>query len=549
MPTTSIEGTAIDHLLASDVEGADAESTPEEDAQQRRLVTGIGAWGISIIIHVIVLLLLIFVVFLEAMVPEKAPIKVVQIEVPPPPEEVEVERDLIEQVQTEIVSEEVVDSPVVTELDLPVEEIETEDEVVAEVPNKGREDAVAASESGGAGAFMAIGAGGGAAGAFGNRNGGGRKRAVGRFGGSKASESAVEAALRWFARHQSPDGRWDLDAYPQNCTLAGPKCEPGRLDDSIAINKVKDRQAMADTAMSSYAILCFLGAGYDHKTPNKWRKVVGSALDWLVAQQRPDGLLGESNYEHPIAVMALAEAYGMTNDPRLREPTAKGVAVILSRQAQHDGYGLGWDYFVPNPKRNDSSVTGWNVMALKSAKAAGLDVGTGFDGAKRWLEGAWKATNSDWQQLDPYGRSAFPYTWDASNGSIKAKNGPEDLTCVGALCAVFLGYRQGDLLLETLGNTLIEEQLQTAWPLETYYLYYGTLAIFQLGGERWERWNTATRDLLVANQRKSDDCFDGSWDIGTRTTQQWGQRMLSTAYCCLSLEVYYRYLPIAVKGK
>jgi hypothetical protein len=68
--------------------------------------------------------------------------------------------------------------------------------------------------------------------------------------------------------------------------------------------------------------------------------------------------------------------------------------------------------------RRVTSVTGWNVMALKSAYAGGLSVGNSMEGAKKWLEQAWKANNDgkggrpDWQKLDPYkDQSLFSYCW------------------------------------------------------------------------------------------------------------------------------------------
>src|SRR5258708_33578617 len=179
-------------------------------------------------------------------------------------------------------------------------------------------------------------------------------------------------------------------------------------------------------------------------------------------------------------------------------------------------------------------------MALKSGRAGGLNVGTGMEGSKKWLEKAWKAANPDWAKLsDPYtSTSVFPYTYDPSTD----KSEKDHLAPVGALCAVFLGHHAGDIMLESLCNYVMKNQFPATYPTNTYFMYYNTLAIFQAGGDRWAKWNNTVRDMLVNAQRKGDGCFDGSWNWeGTQFHGNEHGRILSTAYCCLCLEVYYRY--------
>jgi hypothetical protein len=407
----------------------------------------------------------------------------------------------------------------------------------------GEIQAVADVQTGSTGVFMAIGTAGGGAGMFSNRKGLGRIKATRSGPGTTCPEvriSSIDAALRWFKRHQSPNGMWDVDQYQNNCNDPAGKCEPGI-----------DQPGNADIACTAYAIMCFLGAGYDHLSASKYRPTVESALKWLLDQQKADGLFGERNYEHAIATMALAEALGMSEDPRLRTPTQRAVDVVIARQAQDPSAkdksyaGLGWDYVNPNASRNDTSVTGWNVMALKSAMGAGLQVGNSMMGAKNWLDRSWKAANPDWKRLDPYqGTSVFPYTYDASSEKVDK----EHLSCVGALCAIYLGHHEGDVMLETMGNTIMKNDFPTSWPTNTYTLYYKTLAIFQMGEKRWKQWDEPVAKLLAKAQRTDDSCFNGSWDFaGTKFHGHDTGRLLSTAYACLSQEVIWRYIQVEHK--
>lgn len=512
-----------------------------EGEEEQKEPSGAPGWFISIGVHSLFALIFYYAVWTTMEEDtELPPMKVTTIDPPPKKEEKkDLERQLETTVEINVASEADVAAPI-NNLDVPLEEKNTTEEENEAEMAKGREEAVASSETGSTGAFMAIGAGGGSAGMFGSRSGGGKRRALAKGGGTRASESAVDAALRWFKRHQSPNGMWDAEKYPVNCTET-PKCEPGKGHGS----------SDANVAMTGYAVLCFLGAGYDHKTPNKYKTTVEKGLEYLRSIQTGDGNLGPRNYEHAVATMALAEAYAMTNDPDLKQPAQKGLNVLMARQAKDTkgdaAYaGLGWDYVDGKPERNDASVSGWCVMALKSGLAGGLNVGNAMDGAKKWLKRHWEATNPDFKKLnDPYAdTSTFAYVWDSTTDKVQVGEPGQghDLAPVGALCAVFLGHHAGDIMLESLCNHVMKYQFPATYPCNTYFMYYNTLAVFQAGGQRWDKWNNTVRDMLVNAQRKGDGCFDGSWDWeGTKFHGSETGRVLSTAYCCLSLEVYYRY--------
>ena len=118
-----------------------------------------------------------------------------------------------------------------------------------------------------------------------------------------------------------------------------------------------------------------------------FQKPVKKALKWLVESMGEDGNFtgGQHNgmYDQGVATMALAEAYGLTKDPDLREPLERAVQFVI--QAQHPQTGA-WDYR-PRSTRIDTSVSGWQLMALKSAHMAGIKVDDrSFKLSAKWLD-------------------------------------------------------------------------------------------------------------------------------------------------------------------
>jgi hypothetical protein len=536
MSLTEVEN---QHELEQELALMDQQLQEDEREERRKTIL---SWVGSLAIHATLLMLAATIAFTMAEPEQEVPpTRIVTLPIPPAktPEEKPKERELIEKIVLMETETENDNTPnPMTQLEA-VDAI-TSSEDVTETPSdmkKGREEAMSDSEWGGNAFVGVIGVGGPAGGMFGSRTGGGKVRArvkMGPFG--KSADGTTEAGLRWLKKHQSPNGMWSATRYFANCTEAI-KCEPGA-----------DASGDEDAAMTGYAVLCFLGQGYDHKTPNKFRPVVKNGIEYLISIQKPDGLIGERNYEHPIATMALVEAYGMTSDPKLRTPAQLAVDMILVRQSyekENDPYsGLLWDYTKSNANRNDLSCSGWAIMCLKSAVGAGLNVKDSITGAKKSIERVWKAANPDWdKKLDPYkDTTIFPYTWNA-NTNVTDK---DHLSFVGATCAVFLGHKSGDIMLETLVNDAINRWVTSGrYKQNNYSVYYLSMALFQMGGDRWKLALETLIPYAIQTQRKTEDCFDGSWDYAD---QQWPGsdtgRVLSTCYNILNLQVAYRYAQV-----
>jgi hypothetical protein len=182
-------------------------------------------------------------------------------------------------------------------------------------------------------------------------------------------------------------------------------------------------------------------------------------------------------------------------------------------------------------------------MALKSAKSAGLDIGNAFEGIKNHLD---KVTP------EVIGRGLHPilaeHVWyvyvQGQPGGSHHNN--SRLTAIGLLGRVFIGEDIKSQMMRAYANKLMEELPDAAKP-DYYRTYYATLAMFQMGGGYWKRWNETMKKVLCNTQCRGG-CADGSWDpegfIGGRIG-----RLFTTAMSCLSLQVYYRYMPIAMIKK
>ena len=392
-----------------------------------------------------------------------------------------------------------------------------------------------------------------------------------RFGGDYESEAAVAAGLRWLAEHQDPDGKWDGRLFTDlNIT-----------PDNDADKAIHFGQEDINISLTGLALLAFLASNHTHLSQQSiYRETVSRALEWLKSRQQDDGgledlydaknpTLNSYGYSLAIATLAFSEAYAMTHDAALKEAAQAGLDKIQSNQTPGDG----WRY-VPRISA-DTSIVGWMVMAQKSGLLAGLNVDARtrlsdhkyFDNTcsrmKEYEDP--KDTDKDYEQS-----VGERYKDEEAFGSYMGNLGGGKMTAsaIAGGNRIFLGYSRthpfsvgvANLLRRhlprwagvgvTAGRKKVPEGQKPKEPQKPeernfpiYYLYYGTLFMHQMGGKDWIAWNAAMKRALLEGQIKAPHPAAGSFPaIGYDGI--YGGQVYSTAMCVLTLETYYRYLPM-----
>ena len=370
-----------------------------------------------------------------------------------------------------------------------------------------------------------------------------------QYGGNKETEESVEMALEWLARKQLANGMWCLSGKE------GP------------VKSQYSRGAKDDTenheAATAMALLAFFGGGYNHRE-GKYAKAIDTAVKALLRTQNAEGSFfkGQSPedwlYTHAQCTMALCELFALTGDTNLKTPCEKAVQFIVDAQASEGG----WRY---RPRQDsDTSVTGWMLLALQSARNAKLRVPQEtMDNVGKYLDlAAAGPAGVVTRQTIVTLENSKPSSMQALVGSRYAYMHGEDvdnaaMTAEGLLCRMYLGWANDDPRLQSGMDFLLENHPPTWGKRDVYYWYYATQAMFHFGGEPWKRWNGMLRDQLVANQEKSGG-ERGSWDPLSKTwpmvkeddgSDTWsmsgrGGRLYVTCFSVYMLEVYYRHLPL-----
>ncbi len=338
------------------------------------------------------------------------------------------------------------------------------------------------------------------------RSEGMQQKLLDAYGGNASTQRAVMMALRWLQRNQTSSGMWSMT---------------GAYSDA---RHIENREAA-----TGLALLAFQGAGYTpHGDPqHEFTTVTSRAWKSLLRRLDDDGIFfgntGLQNgqlYTQAICTIALCELYGMTRDSHYREPAQRAVNYALKIQAKEGG----WRY-TPGSD-SDLSVTGWFVMALQSARMAGLEVPT-------------PALQKISDFLD-----TVSYSGGAAYGYHRSHPGATaSMTAEGLLCRQYLGWSQDDKRLQR-GAEILMDNLPS-WERgdrNVYYWYYATQVCHHLEGKHWRTWNERMKTLLPERQVQEGK-ERGSWDP---KGDEWGEagRLFTTCLSTYMLEVYYRHLPI-----
>jgi len=361
--------------------------------------------------------------------------------------------------------------------------------------------------------------------------GGATKQAMLRErGGTAGSENAVKLALEWIAKHQLEDGSWNFNHKSGPGERRSPN--PGQATPAIY-------------GATAIALLPFLGAGHTHLS-GEYTDVVARGLEYLKGQGevyrvgRSYSENAGTMYSHALVTLVLTEAYAMTRDSSLIQPAQEALNYIVEAQDPTSG---GWRYNFR--ELGDTSVTGWQLMALKSGHMAGLDVpGATFKNAEKFLDSVASESNALYGYLEP----ASP---------DRPRHG---MTAVGLLCRMYLGWSQenpslasgidyldrwGPKIGDWVRGEKVEERKKTLFRCDMYYNYYATQVMIHYGGPTWKKWNQLMRDFLIESQARRGPAL-GSWyfsnpdDLGTK----YGGRLYCTAMAAMTLEVYYRHMPL-----
>jgi len=342
------------------------------------------------------------------------------------------------------------------------------------------------------------------------------------YGSSPEARDAIMRGLDWLSKGQREDGSWTL---------------PGAGDPRAATPAVATT-ADESVAATALALLPFLAEGVTHRRASitseelaPYRSSVERGLQFLArsqatVQDESQGSIGRSPTGHAIATLALAEAYGLSKDDRLRPFLQSALKYLLRSQVDRDG---GWRETPDGAEELATSV--WDVMALRTAQYAHVAV------PRKALKRAEMFTEDC---------GAGP----ADNRQSLYANTPGDqpnamATATGLFVRQLLGWQKSERALATgcrfLMNHLPPENADALGDNETWF--FATQVLRNMEGDDFDLCNYLVQSHLIRTQERKSP-FGGSWRPLEEAAAPRQSRMYATVLSLLTLQVPYRHLPL-----
>ena len=342
------------------------------------------------------------------------------------------------------------------------------------------------------------------------------------------SEQALQRGLEWLEKNQGPEGNWTCN----------------------------------DVGLVGMGALAFMAAGHAPGR-GKYGKTVQRALDYVMNNAKPSGLLNISNqqhdmYNHGLATFVLGQAHGMTTgrDRRLNSVLDRSLKLIAATQCL-DG---GWDYHARRQQNgHDLSLAVMQAKALRSAMDSGLDVSPAVvdlavkSVREHYTPSAGRRDAPEAEQMKVPGQ--FTYSKGGGQGTTA-------MAAAGVVCLQEFGQyddwriaKNMDLISERIRQLKPSQPRSGTMPFDAYTLYYVGQALYQVGGDHWQQSYPVLRDYLVSSQivdlnnpSQNGRWYDRGQDGGGRVGGKDGE-LYGTAVACFILAIPNRYLPILQEGK
>jgi hypothetical protein len=332
-------------------------------------------------------------------------------------------------------------------------------------------------------------------------------------------DRAIEHALTWLVSQQSRDGSF-------------PTRDPGQ------------------PAVTALCVLAFLSAGHQPGV-GPYGERVNRAIDYVLDCQQPSGLFSyvepenqhvhqggshTATYNHAIAGLMLTEVYGQVSQERsARIEQAVRMALTVTGRWQKEPKAEpldegGWRYLhAIGTSGSDLSVTGWQLMFLRSAKNAEFDVSEKVvDAAVTYIESLFQPDQGEFYYGHVSGNDRY-----ASRGMMG----------VGALSLALAGKHHTEMA-HRVGDWLLERPFDTYGATNHHYdrfhysAYYCSNAMAQLGGDYWRKFFPTLASTLLKAQSP-----EGAWLAESGEDAMYGPAY-PTALSVLTLTPAYQLLPI-----